>query len=108
MIREATATKVRKNLGELLNEVQYRRDSVLITPVYESEELSDAETRLQTFTRDLVPVLDRFSRLGARQGDEGPSEEEHHFADRSGDHRLVQVQGEGLPDENERGAAGLS
>jgi EpsI family protein len=32
----------------------------LITPVYESEQLSDAETRLQAFTRDLVPVLDRF------------------------------------------------
>ncbi|MGB7631186.1 MAG: VPLPA-CTERM-specific exosortase XrtD, partial [Candidatus Deferrimicrobium sp.] len=32
----------------------------LITPVYETERLSDAETRLQTFARDLVPVLDRF------------------------------------------------
>jgi prevent-host-death family protein len=31
MIREATAMKVRKNLGELLNEVQYRRDSILVT-----------------------------------------------------------------------------
>jgi prevent-host-death family protein len=31
MIREATAMKVRQNLGELLNEVQYRRDSILIT-----------------------------------------------------------------------------
>lgn len=31
MIREASAMKVRKNLGELLNEVQYRRDSVLVT-----------------------------------------------------------------------------
>ena len=31
MIREATAMKVRKNLGELLNEVQYRRNSVLVT-----------------------------------------------------------------------------
>ena len=31
MIREAPAMTVRKNLGELLNEVQYRRDSVLIT-----------------------------------------------------------------------------
>ena len=30
MIREAPAMTVRKNLGELLNEVQYRRDSVLI------------------------------------------------------------------------------
>ncbi|HEX7628856.1 MAG TPA: EpsI family protein, partial [Candidatus Methylomirabilis sp.] len=32
----------------------------LITPVYGNEQLTDAETRLQTFTRDLVPVLDRF------------------------------------------------
>ena len=31
MIREATAMKVRQNLGELLNEVQYRRDSVVVT-----------------------------------------------------------------------------
>ncbi len=31
MIREAPAMTVRKNFGELLNEVQYRRDSVLIT-----------------------------------------------------------------------------
>jgi prevent-host-death family protein len=31
MIREATAMKVRRNLGELLNEVQYRRDSILVT-----------------------------------------------------------------------------
>ena len=31
MIREATAMKVRQNLGELLNEVQYRGDSVLVT-----------------------------------------------------------------------------
>ena len=31
MIREVPAMTVRKNLGELLNEVQYRRDSVVIT-----------------------------------------------------------------------------
>lgn len=31
MIRQASAMTVRKNLGELLNEVQYRRDSVLVT-----------------------------------------------------------------------------
>ncbi len=31
MIREAPAVTVRQNLGEILNEVQYRRDSVLIT-----------------------------------------------------------------------------
>lgn len=31
MIREAPAMTVRQNLGELLNEVQYRGDSVIIT-----------------------------------------------------------------------------
>ena len=32
----------------------------LITPIYKSEELADAETRLREFTRDIVPVLDEF------------------------------------------------
>lgn len=31
MIREATAMTVRQHLGELLNEVRYRHDQVLIT-----------------------------------------------------------------------------
>lgn len=31
MIHEATAMSVRQNLGEYLNEVQYRHDSILIT-----------------------------------------------------------------------------
>lgn len=31
MIREAPAMSVRQNLGELLNEVQYRGDRILIT-----------------------------------------------------------------------------
>ena len=31
MIREASAMTVRQNLGELLNEIQYRQDQVLIT-----------------------------------------------------------------------------
>jgi prevent-host-death family protein len=31
MIRKASATMVRQNLGELLNEVQYRHGKVLIT-----------------------------------------------------------------------------
>lgn len=30
MIKEAPAVKVRQNLGELLNEVQFKRDSVVI------------------------------------------------------------------------------
>jgi EpsI family protein len=32
----------------------------LITPVYEDEQLSDAEKRLTAFTREIVPVLDEF------------------------------------------------
>lgn len=31
MIHEASAMSVRQNLGEMLNEVQYRHDSILIT-----------------------------------------------------------------------------
>ena len=31
MIREATTKTVRQNLGELLNEIQYRQDQVLVT-----------------------------------------------------------------------------
>lgn len=31
MVKESTAMTVRQNLGELLNEVQYRRDRILIT-----------------------------------------------------------------------------
>jgi prevent-host-death family protein len=31
MIHKATAMNVRQNLGELLNEVQYKHDSILIT-----------------------------------------------------------------------------
>lgn len=31
MLRKAPAMTVRQNLGELLNEVQYRHDSILIT-----------------------------------------------------------------------------
>jgi hypothetical protein len=32
----------------------------VITPVYENEELADAEKRLQSFTQAIVPVLDEF------------------------------------------------
>ena len=31
MLREATAMNVRQNLGELLNEVQYKHDNIVIT-----------------------------------------------------------------------------
>jgi EpsI family protein len=32
----------------------------LVTPIYEREEVADAEQRLQAFTRDIIPVLDQF------------------------------------------------
>lgn len=32
----------------------------VITPVYEFEELADAEQRLQAFTREIVPLLAEF------------------------------------------------
>jgi len=32
----------------------------VITPVYDDEELADAEKRLQSFTQAIVPVLDEF------------------------------------------------
>jgi EpsI family protein len=32
----------------------------LITPVYETESLADAEARLQHFVRDIVPVLEEY------------------------------------------------
>jgi exosortase D (VPLPA-CTERM-specific) len=40
-----------------------RTDGALVrvlTPVYESEQMQDAEQRLQTFTRNIVPVLEGF------------------------------------------------
>ena len=42
---------------------RHRTDGALvriITPVYESERLADAETRLQGFTREITPVLAQF------------------------------------------------
>ena len=32
----------------------------LITPVYESEKIVDAEKRLQAFTREILPLLEEF------------------------------------------------
>ena len=46
MQREATAMTVRQNLGELLNEVQYRRDSIVVTNTVNLP----AEKRLEKLT----------------------------------------------------------
>jgi hypothetical protein len=32
----------------------------LLTPVYENEDLSDADARLQNFLRDIVPVVEEY------------------------------------------------
>ncbi len=43
--------------------IRQRTDGALVrvmTPVYESEGLEDAEQRLQKFTREIVPVLSEF------------------------------------------------
>ena len=53
MIKEATAMTVRKNLGELINEVQYRHDSILVTKA----------------GKPVAAIVDQFySRLEARGG----------------------------------------
>ena len=45
MIREAPAMTVRQNLGELLNEVQYRHGKVLITKIRRSAANLDGTMR---------------------------------------------------------------
>jgi prevent-host-death family protein len=75
MFSEATAMTVRKNLGELLNEVQYRHNRVLITragkpvaalvdvEIYERINKFDAE-----FDRLSDRLADAFSGLPEEQG----------------------------------------
>ena len=64
MLREATAMTVRNNLGELLNEIKYRKDSVLITkagrPV---AALVDAERfkRIQMLDDEFKRITDKLA-----------------------------------------------
>jgi prevent-host-death family protein len=60
MIREATAMTTRQNLGKLLNEVQYRRDSIVITKSGKAAAaLIDFETLLaQALISDGKDIID--------------------------------------------------
>ena len=73
MIRKSTAVAARQNFGDLLNQVQYRSDSVLITkdgkPV---AALVDVELfeRIRRMREDFLSLTDRIgqSYLGADPG----------------------------------------
>ncbi len=64
MIREAPAMKVRNNLGELLDEVRYRGDSVMITkggkPVAALIDMALFE-RLRHLDENFAKLRSRFS-----------------------------------------------
>jgi prevent-host-death family protein len=67
MIREATAMKVRQNLGELLNEVQYRKARIVITKAGKPvaaivdidlfERIRRLDDEFETMTREMVEAL---------------------------------------------------
>ncbi len=69
MIREAPAMTVRRNLGEILNEVQYRRDKVVITkggkPVAALidialfEKIRRLDDEFERLTRELAQAFER-------------------------------------------------
>ena len=67
MIREAPAMTVRQNLGELLNEVQYRGDSVVITkggkPVAAIVDIALYE-RIRRMREDFDRLLDELANAG--------------------------------------------
>jgi prevent-host-death family protein len=67
MIHEATAMKVRQNLGELLNEVQYRKGRVVITKAGKPvaaivdidlfERIRRLDEEFETLTREIVDAF---------------------------------------------------
>jgi len=59
MIREAPAVKVRQNLGEMLNEVRYKHDSIVI---HKDGEPVAALVAIGLFER-IRAMEDRFARL---------------------------------------------
>ncbi len=67
MIRKAPAMTVRQNLGELLNEVQYRGDSVVITkggkPVAAIVDIALYE-RIRRMREDFDRMLDALAEAG--------------------------------------------
>ena len=70
MIREATAMTVRQNLGELLNEVQYRNGKVLITkagkPVAALVDVALFE-RIRKLDEDFEQMTAQFAKAFASQ-----------------------------------------
>jgi prevent-host-death family protein len=69
MIREAPAMMVRQNLGELLNEVQYRGDSIVITkggkPVAAIVDIALYE-RIRRMREDFDRMLDELAQAGKK------------------------------------------
>ena len=69
MIRTAPAMTVRQNLGELLNEVQYRGDSVVITkggkPVAAIVDIALYE-RIRRMREDFDRLLDALAEAGKK------------------------------------------
>jgi len=69
MIRKAPAMTVRQNLGELLNEVQYRGDSVVITkggkPVAAIVDIALYE-RIRRLREDFDGLLDALADAGKK------------------------------------------
>ena len=69
MIRTAPAMTVRQNLGELLNEVQYRGDSVVITkggkPVAAIVDIALYE-RIRSMREDFDRMLDALAEAGKK------------------------------------------
>lgn len=72
MIREAPAMTVRQNLGELLNEVQYRGDSVVITkggkPVAAIVDIALYE-RIRRMREDFDRMLDQLAEAGKKMSE---------------------------------------
>lgn len=75
MIREASAMKVRQNLGDLLNEVQYRKSRIVITKAGKPvaalvdvalfERIQKLDDEFDALTRRLAQA---FENLPAEQG----------------------------------------
>ena len=72
MVREAPAMTVRQNLGELLNEVQYRGDSVVITkggkPVAAIVDIALYE-RIRRMREDFDRMLDQMAEAGGKRSE---------------------------------------
>ena len=72
MVREAPAMTVRQNLGELLNEVQYRGDSVVITkggkPVAAIVDIALYQ-RIRRMREDFDRMLDELAEVGKKMSE---------------------------------------